>query len=149
VPFVDRMAEPAPPNMLAAKFSVPYAVAAAVVTGGSGVPAFLETAREDPRVRDLARRVEVRGDPAMSMRNAGEPTARVEVALRDGRVLTQTTTTVRGDAENPVPREVLAEKFLGLASHALSLDRARRVVEMVAGLDKLKDVRALGALLTA
>lgn len=149
VPFVDRMAEPAPPNMLAAKFSVPYAVAAAIVTGGAGVPAFLDAVRDDPRIRELARRVEVRGDPAMSMRSAGEPTARVEVALRDGRVLTSTTTTVRGDAENPVPREVLVEKFLSLASRALPSGRARQVVEAVAGLDRLKDVRDLGALLAA
>lgn len=149
VPFVGRMAEPAPPNMLAAKFSVPYAVAAAIVTGGTGVPAFLDPVRDDRRVQELARRVEVRGDPAMSMRNAGEPTARVEVAVRDGRVLTGTASAVRGDAENPVPREVLVEKFLDLAGRAIPASRAGQVVEAVAALDRLKNVRDLGALLAA
>jgi 2-methylcitrate dehydratase PrpD len=149
VPFVERMAEPAPPNMLAAKFSVPYAVAAAIVTGGSGVSAFLDGARDDPRVQELARRVEVRGHSAMSMRSAGEPTARVEVTLRDGRVLTGTASTVRGDADNPVPREVLVDKFLDLAGRAIPAHRAGQVVEAVAGLDRVKDVRDLGALLTA
>ncbi len=147
VPFVTRMSEPDPPNMLAAKFSVPYAVAAAVVTGGSGVSAFLDPAREDPRVRELARRVEVHGDPIMAMRNSAGPTARVEVALRDGRVLTQTTTTVRGDAENPVDREVLVAKFHALAGPSLASDGARRVVEAVAELEALKDVRDLTGLL--
>ncbi|MGH7311042.1 MAG: MmgE/PrpD family protein, partial [Candidatus Rokuibacteriota bacterium] len=71
----------------------------------------------------------------------------VEVALRDGRVLTQTTTTVRGDAENPVDREVLVEKFLALASPSLPADGARRVVEAVAELETLKDVRDLTELL--
>jgi 2-methylcitrate dehydratase PrpD len=149
VPFVERMAEPAPPNMLAAKFSVPYAVAATIVTGGSGVPAFLDGVRDDRRVQELARRVEVRGEPAMSMRNAGEPTARVEVTLRDGRVLTGTASTVRGDAGNPVPREVLVEKFLDLAGRAIPASRAGQVVEVVAALDRLKNVRDLGALLAA
>jgi 2-methylcitrate dehydratase PrpD len=149
VPFVERMAEPAPPNMLAAKFSVPYAVAAAIVTGGSGVPAFLDPARDDRRVQELARRVEVRGDPAMSMRSNGEPTARVEVAVRDGRVLTTTASVVRGDADNPVPREVLVAKFLDLAGRAIPASHARQVVELVAALDRLKNVRDLGALLAA
>jgi 2-methylcitrate dehydratase PrpD len=149
VPFVERMAEPAPSNMLAAKFSVPYAVAAAIVTGGSGVPAFLDGVRDDRRVQELARRVEVRGEPAMSMRNAGEPTARVEVTLRDGRVLTGTASTVRGDAGNPVPREVLVGKFLDLAGRAIPASRAGQVVEVVAALDRLKNVRDLGALLAA
>jgi 2-methylcitrate dehydratase PrpD len=149
VPFVERMAEPAPPNMLAAKFSVPYAIATAIVTGGTGVPAFLDPVRDDRRVQELARRVEVRSDPAMSMRSSGEPTARVEVAVRDGRVLTKTASVVHGDADNPVPREVLVAKFLDLAGRAISASHARQVVELVAALDRLKNVRDLGALLTA
>ncbi len=143
VPFVTRMSDPAPPNMLAAKFSVPYAVAAAVVTGSSSVPAFLDGTREDPRVHDLARRIEVHGDSAMSMRSAGEPTARVEVTLHDGRVLAQTTSIVHGDAEHPVSRAALVEKFLGLADPTLPADRAASVIEDVADLEALKDVRDL------
>jgi 2-methylcitrate dehydratase PrpD len=147
VPFVTRMRDPDPPNMLAAKFSVPYAVAAAVVTGGSGVAAFADSVRANPRVQDLAGRVEVRGDPSMSMRSTGEPMARVEVTLRDGRVLTQTSRAIRGDAEHPAPREVLVEKFLGLARPVLGPDRAEQVVAAAAELETLKDVRDLTELL--
>src|SRR5438128_1655488 len=35
IPFITRMVDPGPPNMLAAKFSIPYAVAAAVVRRGT------------------------------------------------------------------------------------------------------------------
>jgi len=146
VPFVTRMREPAPANMLAAKFSVPYAVAAAVVTGGSGVAAFLEGARANARVQDLARRVEVRGEPAMSMRAAG-PTAHVTVTLRDGRVLTHTTTVVRGDAGNPVPHAELVDKFRALAAAVLGPPGAERVVAAVGRLSELKDVRDLTEML--
>jgi 2-methylcitrate dehydratase PrpD len=143
VPFVTRMSEPAPANMLAAKFSVPYAVAAAVVTGGSGVAAFLDGPRENPRVQELARRIEVHGDPAMSMRSTGKPTARVDVTLRDGRVLTQTTSVVHGDAEHPASRAVLTEKFLRLANPTLPADRAAPVIDAITELETLKDVRDL------
>jgi len=147
VPFVTRMADPDPPTMLAAKFSVPYAVAAAVVAGRTDIAAFLDAWREDPRVRDLARRVEVSGDPAMSMRRSERPTARVAITLKDGRVLTRETTVVRGDALNPVPRGALVEKFLGLAGETLGSARARQVVETVDRLDELKDMRDLTTLL--
>src|SRR5438132_1104433 len=40
IPFVTRMADPAPHNMLSAKFSIPYAVAAAIVRHGTFVDAF-------------------------------------------------------------------------------------------------------------
>ncbi|HSF05275.1 MAG TPA: MmgE/PrpD family protein [Methylomirabilota bacterium] len=142
VTFVTRMSEPDPPNMLAAKFSVPYAIAAAVVMGGSGVAAFLDATRANPRVRELARRVEMRGDPAMSMREAG-PTARVTVTLRDGRVLTATTAVVRGDAANPVPPAELVAKFRALAGDVLGPSGTERVMEAVDRLPELKDVRDL------
>jgi 2-methylcitrate dehydratase PrpD len=148
VPFVARMTEPDPPNMLAAKFSLPYAVAAAVVTGGSDVAAFTDAARTNPRVRELARRVEVRGDPAMSMRGAG-PTARVAVHLRDGRVLTAGTAVVRGDADHPVSREELIAKFRALAAGVLGPARTQDAIDAVGRLDEVKDVGELGALLTS
>ncbi len=149
IPFVTRMADPAPANMLAAKFSIPYAVAAAVVTGTTDVSAFSDAVREDARVRQLAARVEVSADDAMSWRGGPDrPTARVSVVLRDGRLLTRDTTVVHGDTANPRPRHELEAKFRALASETLGAGRANEVAEMVARLERLEDVRALTALLT-
>ena len=147
IPFGPRMAEPAPTSMLEAKFSIPYAVAAALVLGRADVSAFVEPALSDPRIRSLAARVEVRVDPKMSPRSVDYPTARVEVALKDGRILTGSTTVVRGDFADPVPREEVVEKFVALVSDVLGADRARAVVEIVDRAETLKDVRDLTALL--
>jgi 2-methylcitrate dehydratase PrpD len=149
LPFVTRMADPSPANMLAAKFSVPYAVAAAVVKGTTDVSAFQDAVREDARVRRLAARVEVSADDTMSLRGVpGRPTARVSVELGDGRVLTREASIVHGDATNPRSRHELEAKFRALASEALDAARADEVVEMVSRLEHLPDVRSLTALLT-
>jgi 2-methylcitrate dehydratase PrpD len=148
IPFVTRMTEREPATMLAAKFSLPYAVATALVTGATDVSAFFDGPRRDPRIRDLAARVEVRSDPAMSMRSPAGPTARVVVTLRDGRVLTQDTTVVHGDAANPRSREELVAKFMGLTAETLDRAQARAVVELVDQLERVKDVRDLTTLLT-
>ena len=147
IPFAPRMADPAPTSMLAAKFSIPYAVAAALVLGRADVPAFVEPALSDPRIRSLAARVEVRVDPRMSPRGTDYPTALVEVRLRDGRTLTGSTTVVRGDFADPVPAGEVVEKFVALVSGVLGADRARAVVEIVDQVETLKDVRDLTALL--
>jgi len=147
IPFGPRMAGPAPTSMLGAKFSIPYAVAAALVLGRADVSAFMEPALGDPRVRALAARVEVRVDPQMSPRRADHPTAVVEVVLKDGRTLSGSTTVVRGDFEDPVPAGEIVEKFLALAAGPLGGPRAREVVRVVAGTETLKDVRDLTALL--
>src|SRR5439155_25157855 len=124
IPFAARMATPEPANALAAKFSIPYAVAAAVVLGRTDVAAFEPPALGDPRIRALARRIEVVTEPKMSPRRTHYPTAHVKLALRDGRILEETTMVPRGDAENPVPPEELEAKFLGLASPVLGASRA-------------------------
>lgn len=149
LPFVTRMADPSPANMLAAKFSVPYAVAAAVVKGTTDVSAFKDAVREDARVRQLAACVEVSGDDTMSLRGGGDrPIARVAVELGDGRVLTGETAIVRGDAANPRSRDELEAKFRTLASEVLTIERVDEIVAMVARLEHLSDVRALTALLS-
>lgn len=145
IPFGPRMAGAAPTSMLGAKFSIPYAVAAALVLGRADVAAFEEPARDDPRIRALAGRVEVRVDPEMSPRRADQPTARVEVALRNGRTLSGVTSVVRGDFEDPVPPEEVVEKFVALASRSLGAERAREVVALAHRADALKDVRELTA----
>ena len=78
----------------------------------------------------VAARVAVRVDPEMSPRRSDYPTAVVEVALRDGRTHTASTTAVRGDFEDPVPGEEVVEKFLALAAGPLGAGRARDVVRI-------------------
>jgi 2-methylcitrate dehydratase PrpD len=149
LPFVTRMADPSPANMLAAKFSVPYAVAAAVVKGTTDVSAFTDAVREDSRVRQLATRIEVSGDDTMSLRAGPDrPTARVSVELGDGRTLTREAAIVHGDTANPRPRHELEAKFKALAADALDAARAHEVVDVVARLEHLTDIRQLTALLT-
>ena len=148
IPFGLRMAEPDPRSMLAAKFSIPYAVAAALVLGRADLPAFEPNALADPRIRDLARRVEVCADPEMSPRRSDYPTARVTIRLRDGRSLEDTATVVRGDADNPVPADDIVAKFLALTSPVLGAARARQAADAVRSVDACRDVRELTALLT-
>lgn len=148
IPFAERMAEPAPDTMLAAKFSIPYAVAASLVLGRTDLAAFEDAAVGDARIRRLAARVEIDSDPAMNPRRPDDyPTAAVTVTLRDGRTLTETATVVRGDAAAPAELGELLEKFETLAAPTLGRAEARAVMEAVDRIDELKDVRELTSLL--
>jgi 2-methylcitrate dehydratase PrpD len=147
IPFGLRMTETAPRSMLGAKFSIPYAAAAALVLGRTDVAAFEEGPIADPRIRAMALCVEVEADPDMALKRADYPTAEVRITLLDGRVLSRTTGVVRGDAVNPVAPDEIVAKFLALACGPLGDARAREVVEIVEGVDGLKDIRDLTALL--
>jgi len=146
IPFGLRMANAEPASMLAAKFSVPHAVAAAIVLGHAGLGAFEGSALADPRIRDLARRVEVAADPEMGPRRTDYPTACVRIALRDGRALEETVTIVRGDALDPAPPGDVVAKFLALAAPVVGSSRAKRAVEAVNDLRHVDNVSDLAAL---
>ena len=147
IPFVTRMADPEPATMLAAKFSIPYAVAAAVVRGGTFVESFLDDARQDVRVEGLAERVTVRGDDGMAIRGDGV-TARVAITLRDGRTLSGETRVAHGDATAPPDREERVRKFRALAEPVIGGARVEETIALVDRLDTVKDVRELTSLVT-
>ncbi len=147
IPFGARMADREPTTMLGAKFSIPYAVAAAIVLGRTDLAAFEPPALGDPKIRELAKKIEIVTVAEMSPRRTDYPTAQVKIALRDGRMLEETTMVPRGDAENPIPADELVAKFLALASPVLGEAPCRRVIDAVHEVERLKDVRELTALL--
>jgi 2-methylcitrate dehydratase PrpD len=146
-PFGLRMAAPAPASQLAAKFSIPWAVAAGLVLGHGELAAFGDAARADARIRDLAGRVMVTADAAMTPRRSDYPTSRLRLRLRDGRTLEGETGVVRGDAENPAGEGEVVAKFEALAAPVLGERRARELVAAVLAADELKNVAHLGPLL--
>ncbi|ACA16401.1 MmgE/PrpD family protein [Methylobacterium sp. 4-46] len=138
---------PAPATMLAAKFSLPYTLAAALMRGEADVAAFRPEARADPRILALARRVSVREDPAMTARLPAFRPARVTLSLADGRRLSAEVETNRGDTEDPYAPEEVRAKFRALAGPVWGSARADRIAAAVAEIDRAADLGPLLALI--
>lgn len=127
--FAAELSDPAPRNTLAAKFSVPFAVATRIVNGSSGVGSFTWKAVRDPAVLALAARVTVREDPAMTRRLPKERPARVSVRLRDGREVTAEISVNRGDDASPYTESELRRKFIDLTSRVWPHEHGQRMLE--------------------
>ena len=87
---------------MAAKFSLPFAVATRIVNGSSALASFTWDAVRDPRVLALAQKVDVREDPAMTRRLPLERPARVVIRLKDGRSVRSEAGVNRGDDASPL-----------------------------------------------
>lgn len=142
-PIAQIMADPAPDNMLAAKFSIPYAVAAAVCHGATDVSAFLPGRVANTEVRQLAQRVTVDADSEMNLRRYDYPSARVSVHLRDTRTLESSVVSQRGDATNPASRDDLLSKFRSLAGPTLGNDGVARAIDTAGRMDTLENITQL------
>lgn len=121
-----RLREPAPQTPLAGRFSLPYVVAATLMTGGAGPEIFRPKVLGDPAVRELAARVQVAEDPAFTALTPARRPARVTLTLGDGRVLSQTVMGSRGDPDQPLTEAELEAKFMQLITAVVGTERARQ-----------------------
>lgn len=140
--WAAQLDDPSPRNMLAAKFSLPFALATLIVSGSTGIASFREPARADAATRALAARVTVREDPAFTAALPALRPARVTLTLRDGRRVQRAVTTNRGDTEAPYPTEEVVAKFSELASLAWGVDGEAAIRQAVETIDTMPDVRA-------
>lgn len=116
--------DPSPRNMLAARFSVPFAVATALVTGRTDIGSFTGDRLTDPAIRALAARVRLVEDEAMTAALPDRRPARITLSMNDGRRLTAETATNRGDWADPYSEAELRVKFLSLATRFWSAQAA-------------------------
>jgi 2-methylcitrate dehydratase PrpD len=118
--YVQRLWEPLaakqrPPNGYAAKFSTPFNIAVAFVSGGAGLDAFSEATVHDARILDLARKVRYVVDPQNPYPRAY--TGHIRLKLNDGRVFEERQPHIRGGIYEPLAREDIERKFRGNASY--------------------------------
>jgi len=133
--YVHRLWDPLPSkhrpaNAYAAKFSTPFNVAVAFVTGGAGLAAFTEQTVRDERILALASKVRYVVDPNNPYPKAF--TGHVRMTLNDGRVLEERQPHIRGGASEPLTRQEIESKFLGNCAYGgWPESRARRFLDGV------------------
>ena len=114
--YVHRLWDPLPSkhrpaNAYAAKFSAPFNIAVAFVTGGAGLSAFTEETVKDPRILALAAKVRYVVDPNNPYPKAF--TGHVRATLKDGKVVEERQPHIRGGAQEPLSRADIEAKFRG------------------------------------
>lgn len=121
-----------------AQFSLPFAVAAALVDGAIGLDTFAAERLGDARVLALAARVAHRVDPDSRFPD-GFP-GWVRIRLAGGRTLEAREPDGRGGPRRPLPASAIVEKFRANAARVLPAERAGAVERAALGLDTLGDV---------
>jgi len=118
--IVHRLWEPLadkqrPANGYAAKFSIPYAIAVAMLRGDAGLVDYEDAVVHDPAVRALAAKVRYVIDPASPYPR--QFTGHVRVTLRNGDVREARQDHLRGGREEPLSAAALEAKFVANCRH--------------------------------
>src|SRR5439155_2551934 len=120
-----------------AKFSLQFSIAALLVDGRVGVDTFTDRRIADPRLLEVASRIdyEVRDYPTYPAAFPGG----VRITTVDGRVLEEDLPHQRGGSVNPMQDEDIREKFRANAGLALGGTAARKLEEELLALDSRSD----------
>jgi len=142
-----QLCDQKPQNMLAAKFSIPFAVATTLVHGSTGTGSFRPEAVQLPSVKDLAGRVFVKEDPEFTAMMPARRPSRVKVTLKSGERLEAEVTMNKGDFEDPYGTADLEKKYHSLADPVWGHEKAMEIRSHVMAFEKVKDVTQVTSLI--
>ncbi|MGJ3240836.1 MAG: MmgE/PrpD family protein [Anaerolineae bacterium] len=143
--FAAKLNEPAPQTPLAARFSIPYIVAATLHDGDANAASFTEEAIQREAVRDLARRITVIEAPPYTALLPDQRAARVSVITREGQTISSEALGSKGDPDQPMSADELRTKFDTLAS-ALPAEARAQLWEQLGNLARLPKAASLFAI---
>ena len=140
---LDITSNPQPGSAFAAKFSLPFCAALALVRGSCGLEDFSEESLRDSEIRRLAERVRLEVDDECESLHPAKWGAKVEIVTGTGKRYFARTDFPRGDPENPLDDEKLISKFCRLAGHSWSKEKVETLLDAALNLECVEDVAGL------
>ena len=131
-----------PQDGLQAKFSLPFALAAALVDGAAGLNQFTAGRLRDPRIRSLMQRIElVRRSHSTSKPGIGIETE-IAITLRNGATHRARASIARGHPHRPASRAAVEEKFRQCAAEVLPPRTIAKFLRDFATLERAPSISA-------
>jgi len=135
-----------PTTPTSAQLNLTYCAAMLLLEDDLFVDQFAEEKLADPRVLDLAGRIECTHDPKLDAFGSFQRRTRVEVRLEDGQLLS-TVGETRGTPGNPLTRGDVVDKFRKVTERRLGRDAQEALIAVCDRLETLEDTRRLSSLL--
>ena len=139
-----RHASPEPDSVMAAQYSMPYAVAVALKGRGARSAPVRRRSYRDPELLELAKRVRVELHPEVVRVYPAELGGYIKIVLDDGHVFDKLVLQAKGTAGQPLGREGILAKAAALCEPFTSPAERRDLFDLVLKFDQVKDAAVLG-----
>ena len=136
-----------PGNTLAAKFSIPFALATRIINGHAGVSSFTPSAVHDEAIKTLARKVTVAEDQNLTAMMPDQRPSRVSLTLLNGESYTAEAFINKGDAEDPYSTEEIREKYFELLDGVYGHEKATELYRRTMVLEECDDFNSVTSLI--
>jgi 2-methylcitrate dehydratase PrpD len=130
-----RLVHPAPADTEQAQYSLPFPAAVALVRGKLGPSDIDGASLSDAAILDMARRIILIEDKALSARFPAERQARAVIRLHDGRVVECGPVAAPGDCDTPLSDDEITAKFMEAAQPTLTGAEAAVMLQAIEDLE--------------
>ena len=138
-----QLCDPKPANMLAAKFSIPFAIGTYLVNGETGVESFRADKTRNKEIRRLAGLTTVSEDASLTAMMPSRRPSRVTLTMKDGTRYTAETYLNKGDFEDPYSESEITEKYFELVQPVWGRDAAEALHTDLMRLEEVEDLNQL------
>lgn len=138
-----------PTDELQAKFSMEFCMASCILYRKAGLQEFRAEVVNRPEVKAMIERVHFGVHPDAEAAGYNKMTTILAIKLRSGRTVVGRADFGKGSPANPMSFEEVAAKFLDCAAFAkVPAQKAKSIVQLVAKLEEVADLKTLTALLS-
>jgi 2-methylcitrate dehydratase PrpD len=132
-----------PRTVYEAKFSLPFAVAVALVTGAARFDSFRDERLRNPEIRNLMARVTTIVDADAEAAFPGRRSATMRIETTDGRLFQHCAPTRKGDPDNPLSDDELVYKYRELVTPVINKIPAEALLVELWKIDEIIDLTRL------
>ncbi len=145
---VNALIHNRPTNELQAKFSMQFCMAILILRRKAGLAEFTDGVVNRRDVKAMIEKIDYGVHPVAEAAGYEKMTTLIDIELTDGRKISGSADFGKGSPANPMSDEELANKFRECAAWGkLPAASAEKVIGLVLGLEKLKNIRELTKLL--
>ncbi|MDB4444560.1 MmgE/PrpD family protein [bacterium] len=136
-----------PKDITSAQFGGRFGIALRLLKGGNSFREYTEENLKDPDILDLEAKTDIILDEALEEIPESDHPAKVTIKLADGSTYEETVYAAKGSILNPMTKDEVDEKFRGFASVVVPDHITEAIIEKVARLDTVDDIREVSQLL--
>lgn len=136
-----------PETILAARLSIPYCIAVAIIDKELGIGQFNHERLKEKEIQELMEKVHIEADPQLDKLYPEMFPAKIEIITKNGKVFSAEEHYPKGFPKNPISVEEMEGKFESLCGYVFEKTRINELKEMIKRMEYLEDVFELIGLL--
>ena len=138
-----------PTNEFQAKFSMEYSMAILLIEKRAYIPEYQDKRINKSDVQKMLRKINFYKNKTAEAAGYDKMTTLIDIYLKNGKKISGRGDFGKGSPAIPMSYDEVADKFLGCAEFAKwSILKSKKIIELIKDLEKIKDIRILGRLLS-